>query len=64
MMGANEHIKAYAKDNGVKLYEVAEKLGLRPQEFSVAYMRNPMADETERKVRMLIDAIARDHNKE
>lgn len=59
-MTKNEGIKAYAKANGVKLYEVAEALGLRPQEFSVQYMRNTMAAETEKRVRMIIRAIAQE----
>ena len=60
MASVNTAVKAYAKANGVKLYEVAGKLGLRPQEFSVLYMRNAMTEETERRVRMLIDAIAKE----
>ena len=56
---ANEAIKVYAKANGVKLYEVSEALGIRPTEFSVQYMRNAMASETERRVRLIIDDIAK-----
>lgn len=59
-MTKNAGIKAYAKANGVKLYEVAEALGIRPTEFSVQYMRNTMAAETEKRVRMIIRAIAQE----
>ena len=64
MAKANENIKGYAKGKGVKLYEVAGKLGISPQEFSVAFMRNPMAKETERRVRLIIDAIANERKAE
>lgn len=53
----NGEIKTYAKAKGVRLYEVAEALKIRPSEFSVRYMRQ--AEPAQNKMlQFVIDEIA------
>jgi hypothetical protein len=53
----NAEIKTYAKAKGVRLYEVAEALKIRPSEFSVKYMRQ--AEPAQNKMlQFVIDEIA------
>lgn len=58
----NEAFKVYAKANGVKLYEVAEKLSIRPQEFSVQYMRHELTAAEEAQLLDIVNAIAKEKN--
>ena len=53
----NIEIKAYAKQKGVRLYEVAEALKIRPSEFSVKYMRTPEAKQN-KMLKGVIDYVA------
>lgn len=53
----NKEIKAYAKERGVKLYEVAERLGIQPSQFSVAYMRYEQPRDVNDRIKKLIDEI-------
>lgn len=60
----NETFKAYAKGQGVKLYQVAEKLGLRPPEFSVQYMRHELTKSETTKLKAIVREIKREREGE
>lgn len=53
----NLDVRNYAKQNGVKLWEIAEKLGLNDGNFSRKLRREFSAEEKE-KIFSLIDKIA------
>lgn len=55
---ANEAFKVYAKARKVKLYQVAEALGMRPAEFSVQYMRHELTEPEETKLLAVVDELA------
>lgn len=55
----NEDFKRYAKQKRVKLYEVAERLGIQPCTFSVQYMRHELSKPDEKNLRAIVDEIAR-----
>ena len=54
----NEVIKQYAKARGVRLYEVAERLGVSPSEFSMRFTRKPLSETENASLRAIIDIIA------
>jgi hypothetical protein len=54
---SNKEFKAYAKAHGVKLYEIAEALGIRPSEFSVQYMRHELGASEINMLVGLVNAI-------
>ena len=60
----NEYIKQYAKQRGVRLYEVAELMGVSNSDFSMKYTRKPLSDKENASLKTLIDIIAerREHN--
>lgn len=60
----NDALKIYARANKVYLYEVAEKLNMRPAEFSVQYMRHRLNEEEEAKLLEIIDRIAKEKRDE
>ena len=53
----NIEIKTYAKEKGVRLYEIAEALKIRPSEFSVKYMRQPEPAQN-KMLKFIIDQVA------
>lgn len=53
----NEAFKVYAKANKVKLWQVAERLGINPQTFSVQYMRHELTPAEERKLLDIVDDL-------
>ena len=55
----NEAFKIHAKVQGVKFYEIAEVLGIRPQEFSVQYMRHELTPAEDQKLRSIVNEIAK-----
>lgn len=55
----NDEFKAYAKQNKVKLYQVAEALGITPPVFSVQYMRHQLSAVEDEKLRGIVDELAR-----
>ena len=54
----NEVIKQYAKQRGVRLYEVAELMGVSNSDFSMKYTRKPLSDKENASLKTLIDIIA------
>ena len=55
----NENIKKYAKDNKVKLWQIAEKIGLLDTSFSKK-LRHQLSMAEENKIFAIIDEIAID----
>lgn len=55
----NAEFKAYAKGEGVKLYQIAEALGIRPSEFSVQYMRHELTPAETKMLKGVIKDIKR-----
>ena len=58
----NSQIKEYAKDRGVFLWQVAEKLGLHNSNFSRKLRHELPAEETEQIIQ-IIDDLAMEHEK-
>lgn len=57
-MRANEAFRIYARLQGVKLFEIAEKLHMAPSYFSRRYMTRELEEKTEEQLRLIVDAIA------
>lgn len=55
----NEHIKRYAKDRGVKLWEVAYRYGITDATFSRKLRRELPTQERE-KIMEIIDELAKE----
>ena len=55
----NENIKKYAKDNNVKLWQIADKLGVCDTGFSKR-LRHPLSRVEENKIFAIVDEIAID----
>lgn len=62
MKRANNDIREYCKEKGVKLWEVAEKVGISDGNFS-RKMRKPFSEEYRNKIMRIIRNIA-DHREE
>lgn len=52
-----EKIKEYAKSKNVKLWQIADVLGLHDTNFSKK-LRHPLSEEEEKKIICIIDSIA------
>ena len=61
----NKNVKEYAKLCGVKLWQIADELGMRDSNFS-KLLRYPLSPEKENEICAIIDQIAAerkdDHN--
>lgn len=55
----NEHIKSYAKDRGVKLWEVAYRFGITDGNFS-RKLRRELPPKEREKIMEIIDGLARE----
>ncbi len=56
-MKPNQGIRAYAKLNGVKLWQVADRLGITDGNFS-RKLRRELSDDERQKIVAIIDEIA------
>lgn len=56
-LSTNLDIRSYAAARNVKLYEIAEKLGMSPAAFSTAYMRNEQTKLTKESLKRIIREI-------
>ena len=63
MIKHNRDIRARAKENGVYLYEIAEKLSVSEPTFN-RWLRKELTEELNRKALLAIEEIAREHNAE
>lgn len=54
---ANDMIKDYAKLNGVKLWQIADELGMQDSNLS-KLLRYPLSPKKENKICAIIDKIA------
>lgn len=54
----NLELRQYAKQNNVKLWRVAEKLGMQDSSFS-RKLRHELPEEDRRKIMELIDQLAK-----
>lgn len=62
-MKRNNDIRAAAKENGVYLYEIAEKLDVSEPTF-IRWLRKDLADNVKAKVLTAIEEIKREHENE
>lgn len=53
----NDMIKEYAKLNRVKLWQIADELGMQDSNFS-KLLRHPLSSEKENEICAIIDQIA------
>lgn len=53
----NDYIRNYAKSSGVKLWEIADKLGMQDSNFS-KMLRHSLGLEKEKQIIKIIDDIA------
>ncbi len=60
MMKRNNDVRAAAKENGVYLYEIAEKLGVSEPTF-IRWLRKELDEPTKCKVLAAIEQIRREH---
>jgi len=63
MMKRNNDIRVAAKENGVYLYEIAEKLAVSEPTFN-RYLRKELSDGWKAKVLAAIEEIKREHESE
>ena len=63
MIKRNKDIRAMAKENGVYLYEIAEKLSVSEPTFN-RWLRKELTDELKRKALLAIEEIVREHKAE
>lgn len=63
MIKRNTEIRAAAKNSGVFLYEIAEKLGVSEPTFN-RYLRKELSDGMKAKVLTAIEEIKREHENE
>ncbi len=59
----NLEVRSAAKENGVYLYEIAEKLGVSEPTFN-RYLRKELSDGLKAKVLAAIEEIKREHESE
>ena len=57
-LSKNLDIRSYAAARNVRLYEVAEKLGMSAATFSTVYMRNEQSRIVKDKLKVIIREIA------
>lgn len=62
-MKRNNDIRAAAKENGVYLYEIAEKLDVSEPTF-IRWLRKELDEPTKRKALAAIEEIKREHESE
>lgn len=62
-MKRNNDIRAAAKENGVYLYEIAEKLDVSEPTF-IRWLRKDLADNMKAKALAAIEEIKREHENE
>lgn len=60
----NKAFKMYCKEKGVKLYQIAERLNIRPETFSVQYMRHELTKEEEVMLKGIAEKIAKEKKHE
>ena len=53
----NKNVKEYAKLCGVKLWQIADELGMQDSNFS-KLLRHPLSSEKENEICAIIDRIA------
>lgn len=63
MMKRNNDIRAAAKENGVYLYEIADKLGVSEPTF-IRRMRKELSDAMKAKALAAIEEIKQEHESE
>ena len=63
MIKHNRDIRTRAKENGVYLYEIAEKFSVSEPTFN-RWLRKELTEELKRKALLAIEEIAREHNAE
>ena len=56
---ANQKIREAAKEKGVRLWEIAEKLGITDGTFSVK-LRHELEDEEQQHILNIIDELAKE----
>lgn len=56
-MKNNEKLRSRAKERGVRLWQIAEAIGIRPNDFSIM-LRHELSDEIQKKAIAAIDVIA------
>lgn len=59
----NATIREYAKISGVKLWQIAEALGMRDSNFS-KLLRHPLDEDMESKICSVIDELSANSKKE
>lgn len=52
----NHDIRSYAKERGVKLWQIADKLGMQDSNFSKK-LRHQLTEDEENEIRNLIDEL-------
>lgn len=57
----NVDIREYAKENGVKLWEVSERLGYAHDTAFSKVLRHELDDDKKWEIRQVIDKIADEH---
>ena len=55
----NVDIRNYAKENGVKLWEVSERLGYAHETAFSRVLRHELSEEKKKEIRNIIDELAR-----
>lgn len=63
MIKRNKDIREMAKENGVYLYEIAEKLSVSEPTFN-RWLRKELTEELKRKALLAIEEIVREHKAE
>lgn len=63
MIKHNRDIRTRAKENGVYLYEIAEKLSVSEPTFN-RWLRKELTEELKRKALLAIEEIVREHKAE
>lgn len=58
----NNYIREYAKSKGVKLWEIADRLGMHDSNFS-KMLRHHLTLEKEKQIIKIIDTIAEIHGR-
>ena len=56
----NTDIRTYAQNHGVKLYEIATKLGMQDSNFSRS-LRKELSNDKKNEIFLIIDSIFEEH---
>lgn len=56
----NSDVRAYATLHNVRLYEIADKLGITPSVLSLTYMRVEQTEETKAMLKRVVDEVVRE----